>query len=177
MTLTVTAVTKYIKSLIEGDEGLANVIIEGEISNFTYHRASGHLYFSLKDEGAVINAIMFRSSAQSLDFKPADGMKVLVKGRISLYEKSGQYQVYCTRMKRAGLGDLHIAFEKLKRSLYEEGLFDPSRKKKLPEYPRRIGVVTSPTGAVIRDIINVTTRRLPNVNIKLLFFSLISIDI
>lgn len=161
MTLTVSAVTKYIKSLIEGDESLTNVIIEGEISNFTYHRTSGHLYFSLKDEGAVIGAVMFRSSAQSLDFKPADGMKVLVKGRISLYEKSGQYQIYCTRMKRAGLGDLHIAFEKLKRSLYEEGLFDASHKLPIPKYPKTIGVITSKSGAAVRDIMNILGRRYP----------------
>lgn len=161
MTLTVSAVTKYIKSLIEGDESLSNIIIEGEISNFTYHRASGHLYFSLKDEGAVIGAVMFRSSAQSLDFKPADGMKVLVKGRISLYEKSGQYQIYCTRMKRAGLGDLHIAFEKMKKRLYEEGLFDSAHKRPIPKYPKTIGVITSKSGAAVRDIMNILGRRYP----------------
>lgn len=161
VTLTVSAVTKRIKSLIEGDEQLSDVILEGEISNFKYHRASGHLYFSLKDEGAVINAVMFRASAQSLTFHPADGMKVLVKGRVSLYEKSGQYQIYVTRMKPAGLGDLHVAFEKMKRRLYEEGLFAPEHKKPIPKYPGTIGVITSKSGAAVRDILNILGRRYP----------------
>lgn len=161
MTLTVSDVTRRIKSLIEGDQQLSDVILEGEISNFKYHRATGHLYFSLKDEGAVINAVMFRSSAQSLGFQPADGMKVLAKGRISLYEKSGQYQIYVTRMKPAGLGDLHVAFEKMKRRLYEEGLFAPEHKKPLPKYPRSIGVITSKSGAAVQDILNILGRRYP----------------
>lgn len=161
MTLTVSAVTKYIKALIEGDANLSNVIIEGEISNLKLHRASGHLYFSLKDEGAVISAVMFRSAASGLGFKPEDGMKVLAKGRISLYEKSGQYQIYVTAMKPAGLGDLHVAFEKMKRKLWEEGLFDPAAKKPLPEYPSRIGVITSRSGAAVRDILNIIGRRYP----------------
>ena len=161
MTLSVSALTKHIKSLIEGDETLADVIVEGEISNFKCHRATGHLYFSLKDEGAVINAVMFRSSAQSLAFAPADGKKVLVKGRVSLYEKSGQYQIYVTRMKEAGLGDLHIAFEKMKRQLYDEGLFAPEHKKPLPKYPKSIGVITSKSGAAVRDILNILGRRYP----------------
>ena len=161
MNLTVTALTKHIKSLIEGDATLSDVIVEGEISNFKFHRATGHLYFSLKDEGAVINAVMFRSSAQSLTFTPADGKKVLVKGRVSLYEKSGQYQIYVTRMKEAGLGDLHVAFEQMKRRLYDEGLFAPEHKKPLPKYPKSIGVITSKSGAAVRDILNILGRRYP----------------
>ncbi len=161
MTLTVSAVTKHIKSLIEGDGMLSGVIVEGEISNFKFHRATGHLYFSLKDEGAVIAAVMFRGATATLNFEPKDGMKVLVKGRISLYEKSGQYQVYVERMKQAGLGDLHVAFEKMKRRLYDEGLFDAEHKKPLPRYPRCIGVITSKSGAAVRDVLNILGRRYP----------------
>ena len=161
MALSVTALTKYIKTLIESDENLSNVIVEGEISNFTLHRASGHMYFSLKDDGAVINAVMFRSSAQALDFVPKNGLKVLVKGRISLYEKSGQYQIYVARMKEAGLGDLHVAFEKLKVKLYEEGLFAAEHKLSLPQFPQTIGVITSKSGAAVKDILNILSRRYP----------------
>ncbi len=161
MVLTVTALTKYIKSLIEGDSHLTSVTLEGEISNFTNHRSTGHFYFSLKDEGAVIGAVMFRSAAAHVDFVPQNGMKVTVKGRISLYEKSGQYQIYVTEMKQSGLGDLHIAFEKLKKQLFEEGLFNKEHKLTIPRYPQNIGVVTSKTGAALQDILTVLRRRYP----------------
>lgn len=161
MVLTVTALTRYIKSLIEGDEHLNSVTLEGEISNFTNHRSTGHFYFSLKDEAAVIQAVMFRSSAEHVNFVPQNGMKVIVKGRISLYEKSGQYQIYVTQMLPSGLGDLHIAFEKLKKKLFEEGLFDKEHKLPIPRYPENIGVITSKTGAALQDILTVLKRRYP----------------
>jgi len=161
VTLTVSALTKQIKSLLEGDASLADVTVEGEISNFKAHPATGHLYFSLKDEGAVLNAVMFRSSAQSLSFVPANGAKVLAHGRISLYEKSGQYQIYVTSMKQAGLGDLYVAYEKLKRRLYEEGLFAAEHKKPLPKFPKTIGIITAKSGAAVRDMINILGRRYP----------------
>lgn len=161
MVLTVTSLTRYIKSIIEGDEHLTTVLLEGEISNFTNHRATGHFYFSLKDDGAVIQAVMFRSSAAHVDFAPQNGMKVLVKGRISLYEKSGQYQIYVTQMQPTGLGDLHVAFEKLKKQLFEEGLFDKEHKLPIPRYPQNIGVITSKTGAALQDILTVLRRRYP----------------
>ena len=158
--ISVSAVNTYIKEMLERDDVLSAIAISGEISNFK-RNSSGHLYFSLKDEGATISAVMFRSDASRLSFLPCDGMKVVVYGRISLYEKSGQYQVYIRTMISDGAGELARAYEALKRKLESEGLFAPERKKKLPKLPRRIGIVTSPTGAAIRDMINVTGRRYP----------------
>ena len=158
--ISVSAVNGYIKEMLERDDVLSSIAISGEISNFK-RNSSGHLYFSLKDEGATISAVMFRGDASRLSFLPADGMKVVVYGRISLYEKSGQYQVYIRTMISDGAGELARAYEALKRKLETEGLFAPERKKKLPKLPRRIGIVTSPTGAAIRDMINVTGRRYP----------------
>ena len=158
--ISVSAVNGYIKEMLERDDVLSSIAISGEISNFK-RNSSGHLYFSLKDEGATISAVMFRGDASRLSFLPADGMKVVVYGRISLYEKSGQYQVYIRTMISDGAGELARAYEALKRKLEAEGLFAPERKKKLPKLPRRIGIVTSPTGAAIRDMINVTGRRYP----------------
>ena len=158
--ISVSAVNGYIKEMLERDDVLSAIAISGEISNFK-RNSSGHLYFSLKDEGATISAVMFRGDASRLSFLPADGMKVVVYGRISLYEKSGQYQVYIRTMISDGAGELSRAYEALKRKLEAEGLFAPERKKKLPKLPRRIGIVTSPTGAAIRDMINVTGRRYP----------------
>ena len=158
--ISVSAVNGYIKEMLERDDVLSAIAISGEISNFK-RNSSGHLYFSLKDEGATISAVMFRGDASRLAFMPCDGMKVVVYGRISLYEKSGQYQVYIRTMISDGAGELARAYEALKRKLEAEGLFAPERKKKLPKLPRRIGIVTSPTGAAIRDMINVTGRRYP----------------
>ncbi|MCH5353082.1 MAG: exodeoxyribonuclease VII large subunit [Acutalibacter sp.] len=159
--LTVSQVNFYLKSMLESDHRLQNIMIAGEISNFTDHYRSGHLYFSLKDEKSVLKAVMFAGSARFLKFKPADGMRVIVRGRISVYEPSGQYQLYAEEMQPDGIGALSIAFEQLKAKLEAEGLFDDSRKRPLPQYPRRIGVITSPTGAAVQDILQITARRWP----------------
>ncbi len=153
--ITVKQLNAYIKSLIEGDALLYNVTVKGEISNFTNHYKSGHFYFSLKFEGALIRAVMFRSSAQKVRFEPRDGMLVLARGRVSVFERDGQYQLYVEEMTLDGAGDLYMQFELLKQKLSAKGLFDPARKKPIPKIPLRIGVVTSPTGAAVRDIINV----------------------
>ena len=159
--LTVSQINTYIKALLDGDDVLSSVFFSGEISNFTNHIRTGHFYFSLKDENSVIRAVMFRSSNQRLKFQPENGMKVIVYGRISVYEKDGSYQVYVTDMQPDGVGALAKAFEQLKQRLAAEGLFDASRKKAIPKFPKRIGVVTSPTGAAIQDILNILKRRYP----------------
>ena len=164
--LKVSELNGYIKNIIDGDEMLANVYIKGEISNFKRHY-SGHLYFTLKDETSLIKCVMFKSYTNYLNFEPKDGMSVVILGSVSVFERDGVYQVYAKGMEPEGVGALYKAYEKLKAKLSEEGLFDESHKKPIPILPRAIGVVTSKTGAVIRDIINVTTRRLPNVNIVL----------
>lgn len=155
---TVSQLNRYIKSLFDNDGNMQLVFLEGEISNFTNHR-SGHLYFTLKDEEAVIRAVMFKSSAIRLKFTPADSMKVIVRGRVSVYEASGQYQLYVDDMQPQGIGELALQFEQLKEKLANEGLFDRSHKKPLPEYPERVGVITSPTGAALQDILNILNRR------------------
>lgn len=159
--ISVSQLNRYVKSLLEGDANLAAVYIGGEISNFTNHYKSGHLYMSLKDEGAVVKAVMFRAYASKLAFTPENGMKVIVKARVSLYEKDGAFQIYIEEMQPDGVGALQIAFEQLKKKLAAEGLFEASRKKPLPRYPARVGVITSPTGAAVRDIFNVLGRRFP----------------
>ena len=164
--LKVSELNGYIKNIIDGDEMLANVYIKGEISNFKRHY-SGHLYFTLKDEPSLIKCVMFKSYTNYLNFEPKDGMSVVILGSVSVFERDGVYQVYAKGMEPEGVGALYKAYEKLKAKLSEEGLFDEAHKKPIPILPRAIGVVTSKTGAVIRDIINVTTRRLPNVNIIL----------
>lgn len=164
--LKVSELNGYIKNIIDGDEMLANVYIKGEISNFKRHY-SGHLYFTLKDETSLIKCVMFKSYTNYLNFEPKDGMSVVILGSVSVFERDGVYQVYAKGMEPEGVGALYKAYEKLKAKLSEEGLFDEVHKKPIPILPRAIGVVTSKTGAVIRDIINVTTRRLPNVNIIL----------
>jgi exodeoxyribonuclease VII large subunit len=158
--LTVNALTKYIKRKFDADPHLQDVYIKGEISNFKRH-TSGHMYFTLKDEKARILAVMFSSANRSLKFKPENGMKVLVRGEISVFEGSGQYQVYIKEMKTDGVGDLFIAYEQLKKSLEQEGLFSPRYKQPLPKYPKAVGIVTSPTGAAIRDILTTIKRRYP----------------
>ena len=165
--ITVQELNKYIKNKIDNDEYLNNVYVKGEISNFKLHY-SGHMYFTLKDESSLIKCVMFKSYTPHLQFIPKDGMKVVILGTVSVFERDGQYQVYCKDMKQEGIGDLYEEYQKLKAKLEKEGLFDNSHKKNIPMFPKTIGVLTSSTGAVIRDIINVSTRRNPNVHIRLL---------
>ena len=165
--ITVTELNRYIKEKISEDEMLSNILIKGEISNFKNHY-TGNLYFTLKDENSLIKCIMFKSYADRLEFVPKDGMKVLVFGTVSVFERDGVYQIYCKAMKEDGIGNLYKEYEKLKNKLSEEGLFDEKNKKKIPMFPKEIGVLTSRTGAVIKDIINVSTRRNPNVHLRLL---------
>lgn len=157
---TVSQINGYVKKILDHNIILNNVWIKGEISNFKHHY-SGHLYITLKDEGGVLKAVMFRSSAQSLAFEPSDGMKVLARGRISVYEAGGAYQLYIEEMIPDGVGELYIAYEQLKKQLEAEGLFAEEHKKPIPQFPEKIGVVTASTGAAVRDIINVITRRYP----------------
>ncbi|MBQ7751681.1 MAG: exodeoxyribonuclease VII large subunit [Clostridia bacterium] len=157
---TVSQLNAYMKRLVEGQNALGDIWIKGEISNFKEHY-SGHLYITLKDDGGVLKAVMFKSAAQTLAFKPEDGMRVLARGRIGVYEQSGTYQLYINEMTPDGVGELYIAYEKLKKRLAEEGLFDDKAKKPIPKYPEKVGVVTATTGAAVRDIINVITRRFP----------------
>ncbi len=164
--ITVSELNKYIKNKVDADEYLNNVYIKGEISNFKHHY-TGHMYFTLKDEKSLIKCVMFKAATSTLTFMPKDGMKVLILGTVSIYEAGGVYQIYCKAMQEDGIGDLYKAFEELKEKLEKEGLFDKAHKKKIPIMPNTIGVLTSQTGAVIRDIINVSTRRNPNVYIKL----------
>ena len=165
--VTVTQLNKYLKDKFDEDENLGAILVKGEISNFKNHY-TGHLYFTLKDENSLIKCIMFKSYAERLAFKPKDGMKVMVFGAVSVFERDGVYQIYVKSMMEDGMGDLHEQFEQLKAKLEKEGLFDESHKKPIPLYPKVVGVLTSQTGAVIRDIINVSTRRNSNVYIRLL---------
>ena len=165
--ISVTDLNKYIKDKIASDEMLNNVLVKGEISNYKHHY-TGHLYFTLKDENSLIKCIMFKGYAANLKFEPRDGMKVMVFGTVSVFERDGVYQIYCKAMQEDGMGSLYKAYEEMKARLAKEGLFDQSHKKKIPLMPKCIGVLSSNTGAVIRDIINVSTRRNPNVYIKLL---------
>lgn len=158
--ITVSQLNRYIKGIIEKDVRLCRVTVLGEISNFKKH-FSGHCYMTVKDEASMIKAVMFKSAADKLKFEPENGMKVILFGHVSVYERDGQYQLYIDSMQKQGVGDLYAAFEKLKEKLAKEGLFDESKKKPIPKFPRRVGVVTSPTGAAVRDIINVMTRRFP----------------
>lgn len=158
--LTVSALTKYIKYKFDHDHNLEEVLLEGEISNFK-HNSRGHFYFTLKDENAAISVTMFSSFAKTVKFEPQDGMKVFVKGNVTVYEPAGTYQINIREMKSDGIGDLYLAFQKLKAELEKEGLFSPEHKKQLPLFPTCIGVVTSPTGAAIRDIIHTVSRRYP----------------
>lgn len=172
--LSVSAITRYLKAKFDNDDNLRLVFLKGEISNIKYH-TTGHIYFSIKDETSKINAIMFSSSAKKLLFKPVDGSKVLVTGRISVYEATGGYQIYVDEMIEDGIGNLYIAFEKLKQDLSKEGLFDQKYKKQIPKIPDRIGVVTASTGAAIKDIISTIKRRYPICEV-ILFPSLVQGD-
>ena len=169
--ISISQITRYIKYKIDNDVNLNQVYLKGEISNFKAH-SRGHLYFTLKDENSRINAIMFSSNATKLKFHPEDGMKVLVTGKISVFEANGGYQIYVNEMLEDGVGNLYIAFEQLKKKLEAEGLFDPKFKKKIPKIPNRIGVITAPTGAAIKDIISTIKRRWPLCEV-LLFPSLV----
>ena len=164
--ITVTQLTRYIKYKIDNDTNLNEVFLKGEISNFKAH-SRGHFYFTLKDEGSRINAIMFASSTKNLKFVPQDGMKVLVTGKISVFEANGAYQIYVNDMLEDGVGNLYIAYEQLKKKLESEGLFREDHKKKIPKIPTNIGVVTAPTGAAIKDIISTIERRWPLANVYL----------
>ena len=164
--ISVSELNKYIKEKVAGDEYLNNVLVKGEISNFKNHY-TGHLYFTLKDDNSLIKCIMFKSYTGNLKFMPKDGMKVMVFGTVSVFERDGVYQIYCKAMQEEGMGSLYKAYEELKLKLEKEGLFDTKYKKKIPFMPKVIGVLTSQTGSVIKDIINVSTRRNPNVYIRL----------
>lgn len=165
--ISVTELNKYIKGKFEDDEMLNNILVKGEISNFKHHY-TGHMYFTLKDENSLIKCVMFKTNTANLEFVPKDGMKVIILGTVSVFERDGVYQIYCNAMKQDGVGDLYKSYIELKNKLEKEGLFDNKFKKKIPYMPKCIGVLTSNTGAVIKDIINVSTRRNPNVYIKLL---------
>lgn len=159
--LTVSQINTYLKSIIEDDKNLRNIYISGEISNFTNHYRTGHFYFTLKDDKGAMKAVMFRQSATRLKFQPENGMKVLVRGSVGVYERDGVYQIYCDDMIPEGLGELTIAFEQLKSKLENMGIFRSEHKKPIPEMPKRIGVITSPTGAALQDILSVLERRFP----------------
>lgn len=159
--LSVSQINYYLKSIFDYDENLKNIYVTGEISNFTNHYRSGHFYFTLKDETSAIKAVMFRQYAQNIRFEPYDGLRVLVRCSVSVFERDGVYQLYVTDMQPDGLGELNLAYEQLKEKLGKEGLFSPEYKKPIPKYPERIAVVTSPTGAAVQDIINVISRRYP----------------
>ena len=158
--ITVTQLTRYIKYKIDNDANLNRVCLKGEISNFKAH-SRGHLYFTIKDENTRINAVMFSTNASKLKFVPQDGTKVLIIGKVSVYESTGGYQIYVDEMLEDGVGNLYIEFEKLKKKLEAEGLFDESKKKKIPKMPKKIGIITAPTGAAIRDILSTIKRRWP----------------
>ncbi|HCV43146.1 MAG TPA: exodeoxyribonuclease VII large subunit, partial [Bacteroidetes bacterium] len=162
--LTVTEITRRIKHSLESS--FSSVVVQGEISNFKRH-TSGHIYFTLKDDAAQMSAVVWRSRAPMLSFQPEDGMKVVVTGRVTVYEVRGTYQVDVSSIRPIGIGELQMAFEYLKRKLASEGLFDPEHKKRLPEYPERIGIVTSPTGAALHDMLNILRRRFPAVEVIL----------
>lgn len=163
---TVTQINNFIRVLLERTEVLGNIWIRGEISNLKLH-SSGHIYMTLKDEGAVLRAVMFKSAASKLLLRPENGMKVLARGRIGVFERDGQYQLYVEEMEEEGKGDLYRLFEELKKKLGEEGLFDERYKRSIPRFPAKIGIVTSPTGAAVRDIINILRRRYPLIEARL----------
>ena len=164
--ITVSELNNYVKNKIGEDEYLNNVLVKGEISNFKHHY-TGHMYFTLKDETSLIKCVMFKTATTTLKFKPQDGMKVLVLGTVSVFERDGIYQIYCKAMQEEGMGDLYKAYEELKNKLQKQGYFAQEHKKNIPFMPKCIGVLTSRTGSVVRDIINVSTRRNPNVYLKI----------
>ena len=159
--LTVSQLNTYAKSIIEQDANLNKVFVIGEISNYVDHYRSGHLYMSIKDSQSVINAVMFSSNASKLKFTPENGMSVIIRGRVSIYERDGRFQLYIDDMQPDGVGALALAFEQTKEKLSKAGLFDSAHKKLIPKYPNKIGVISSPTGAALQDILNVLNRRYP----------------
>lgn len=159
--LTVTQLNSYARSIIEQDNNLNNIFVIGEISNYVDHYRSGHLYMNIKDEQSVINAVMFSSNASRLKFRPENGMSVIIRGRVSIYERDGKYQLYIDDMQPDGIGSLSLAFEQLKERLSKAGLFNSDHKLPIPEYPKKIGVISSPTGAAVQDILSVLNRRYP----------------
>ena len=161
MTMTVTELNEYVKMSLEANPVLGDIYIKGEISNFTNHYKTGHFYFTVKDETSNLKAVMFRTYASRIAFRPENGMKVIIHGRVAAFVRDGQYQLYADSMQPDGVGALYIAFEQLKAKLSAEGLFDPERKRPLPKIPGRVGIITAPTGAAIRDMINVAGRRFP----------------
>lgn len=163
----VAGLNEYIKALIDRDPALRSIHVRGEISNFKNHYSTGHFYFTLKDEGGVVRCVMFRSSATKLPFMPENGMKVVLHGRVSAFVRDGQYQIYADDMEPDGVGALYIAYDQLRRKLESEGLFDPARKLAIPKIPNRVGIITSATGAAVRDMINVCGRRFPYAKITL----------
>lgn len=165
--LSVKQLNLFVKSLIEGDVRLSNVTVTGEISNFKNHYQSGHFYFTLKDNDASIRCVMFRANASRVGFSVKDGQKVLITGRVSLYEKDGQYQLYAETMHEIGLGDISLQFQQIKEKLSNEGLFDEENKRPLPKFPKRVAVITSDTGAAVQDILNISARRFPLCEIML----------
>lgn len=167
MTMTVTELNEYVKMSLDANPVLGDIFIKGEISNFTNHYKTGHLYFTVKDESSNLKAVMFRSSAVKLAFKPENGMKVIVHGRVAAFVRDGQYQLYADSMQPDGVGALYIAYEQLKSKLEAEGLFAAEKKRPLPKIPTKVGIITAPTGAAIRDMINVSGRRFPMAEIIL----------
>ena len=162
--LSVSELTLKIKSLIEPK--FSGVWVKGEISNFKHH-TSGHMYFTLKDKAAELRCVMFRGLNQKIKFKPEDGMDVLIQGKVTVYEMRGQYQLIVQAMEPAGIGTLYLAFEALKKQLQSEGLFDPAKKKPLPKYPKKVGIVTSQSGAALSDMLNIFQRRAPYIELIL----------
>jgi len=165
--LSVTQINEYIRTLMDRDSVLCGVAVKGEISNYKVY-PSGHHYFTLKDEGATLKCVMFRGNATKLRFRPENGMKIVAMGKISVYPRDGAYQLYCTAMIVDGVGDLHVAFELLKKKLYAQGLFDPAHKKELPKYPETIGIITSSAGAAVHDMLRILRRRYPLTKVRLL---------
>lgn len=165
--LTVSQLNEYLRMLLDSNPVLGSVFVRGEISNFTNHYKTGHFYFSLKDEGALVRAVMFRTNAQRLRFLPENGMKVILHGRVSVFPRDGQYQIYVDDIQPDGVGALYLAYEQLRKKLEAEGLFDAARKRPLPRYPQKIGLITSPTGAAVRDMIHILGRRFPAAEVVL----------
>ncbi len=165
--LTITQINEYIKGKMDSDPHLSGVAVKGEISNYKLY-PSGHHYFTLKDEGAALKCVMFKQSAYSLRFRPENGMRVIAMGRISVFPRDGAYQLYCTAMAMDGIGDLHAAFEELKKKLAAQGLFDPAHKKPIPKYPQTIGIITSSAGAAVHDMLRILRKRYPLARVRLL---------